>query len=314
MLVKVLGTAAGGGFPQWNCSCRNCRAMREGTFAGPPRSQAQLAVSADGSAWFLINASPDLRYQIESFPTLHPHATSFRDSPIHGIVLTSAELDASLGLLLLRESQPLTVYATEGVIRILTEDNSFCGTLRRRADQVRWRPITPPDPSSSDSFCLETIRGLSSGIRCTPLVTGGAYPGYVAPERASQLPPEQASIGLFVEHLGKKFAFIPGSPTAEDSWLAELEKCDAFFFDGTFWSDDELIRVQGTGKTARQMGHLPVGGPDGSLERFSHLKRPRKFFIHINNTNPMLDESGDEYRQLTAAGWELAHDGMELDL
>ncbi|MBV8630762.1 MAG: pyrroloquinoline quinone biosynthesis protein PqqB [Silvibacterium sp.] len=309
MLIRVLGTAAGGGFPQWNCSCGNCRRVREGTFAGRPRSQNQLAVSANGLVWFLINASPDLRYQIESFFPLYPRPTSPRDSPIQGVVLTSAELDVCLGLLLLRESQPLTVYATESVIRILLEDNSFCGVLRRLPDQVRWRPIALDEP-----FCLETIRGMPSGMRCTPIAAAGNFPGYVTAERASQLVVSQASIGLFIEHGEKKLAFIPGSPLVADSWLSELENCDALFFDGTFWSDDELIRVQGTTKTARQMGHLPVGGPDGSLKRFSGLKGPRKIFIHINNTNPMLDEGSDEHRQVIAAGWELAHDGMDLGI
>jgi pyrroloquinoline quinone biosynthesis protein B len=309
MLVRVLGAAAGGGFPQWNCSCRNCRKLREGTFAGHPRSQTQLAVSADGLAWFLINASPDLRFQIEAFPPLHPRSNSPRDSPIHGVVLTSAEVDASLGLLLLRESQPLIVYATEGVKRVLVEDNSFFGVLRRQADQARWRPVTPGEP-----FGLETIEGLPTGIHCMPVATDATYPGYVTPERSSSLPEAQASIGLFFEHQGNKLAFLPGSPTVDDEWIKQIETCDAILFDGTFWSDDELIRIQGTGRTARQMGHMPVGGPDGSLERFSGLEGPRKIFIHINNTNPMLDESSDEHRQVTAAGWELARDGMELEI
>jgi pyrroloquinoline quinone biosynthesis protein B len=309
MLVRVLGAAAGGGFPQWNCSCHNCSRLRNREFPGTARSQTQLAVSADESAWFLVNASPDLRYQIEAFHSLHPGSNRPRDTPIHGVVLTCAELDAALGLLLLRESQPLNVYATAAVRKLLVEDNSVFGVLRRQPDQVRWHDAIPENP-----FSLDSIGGLPTGISCTPISTHGSFPGHVAPERASVLKDAEAVVGLVIEHRGKRLAFFPGVLSLSGDLLERFEDSDVLFFDGTFWSDDELIRIQGEGKTAREMGHLPVGDAEGTLQLLSSLKRPRKIFIHINNTNPMLDESSVEHRRILDAGWELATDGMEIEL
>lgn len=307
--MRVLGSAAGGGFPQWNCCCQNCRRVREGSFPGSARSQTQLAISADGAIWFLIQASPDLRDQIGACRALHPYGASFRGSPIHGAILTSAELDAALGLLLLRESQPLAIYATHSVRRILIEDNSFFGVLRRQPDQALWRTVSLDTP-----FELRTLQNESTGIRCTPVTTFGGLPGFVAPERAAMLDATHAVVGLFIEHNGKQVAFFPGAATILPEWLDRMSACDVVFFDGTFWSDDELVRMQPESKTARQMGHLPVEDGNGSLEQFSALSCPRKIFIHINNTNPMLDEDSTEYRRILAAGWELASDGMELTL
>jgi pyrroloquinoline quinone biosynthesis protein B len=309
MHVRVLGAAAGGGFPQWNCSCFNCRRLRQGTFRGTARSQAQLAISADSENWFLVNASPDLRYQIESSPSLHPRPTSFRHSPIQGVVLTSAELDAALGLLLLRESQPLIVYSTETVRQVLTEDNNLFDVLRRLPDQVQWRTMVAGEP-----FDLQQTCGTATGIRCTAVSAGGTFPGHVPEKRARNLDEAGAVVGVFLQHGSRRIAFFPGVPRVAPGWLQEFESCDVIFFDGTFWSDDELIRIQGHGKTAREMGHLPVGGSGGALEKFATLVTARKIFIHINNTNPMLNEESQEYQQIRAAGWELAFDGMELVL
>lgn len=309
MLVRVQGSAAGGGFPQWNCSCQNCTRVRNKAFQATARSQTQLAVSADSSVWFLINASPDLRHQIEAFPPLHPGSSSTRDTPIHGVVLTSAEVDAALGLLLLRESQPLNVYATTAVRKLLVEDNSLFAVLRRQPDQVRWHDAIP-----NRSFSLDSIQGNPSGISCIPFSTDGTFPGHVTPERARQLDERDAVIGLFIEHGGKQLAFFPGVQSITPHLLECFETCDVLLFDGTFWSNDELIRIQGEGKTAREMGHLPVGDADGTLQQLSSLTGPRKIFIHINNTNPMLDESSAEHEKMLAAGWELAADGMEIEL
>ncbi len=309
MYVRVLGAAAGGGFPQWNCSCTNCRRLRQGNFDGSARSQAQLAISADAEDWFLVNASPDLRYQIESFSPLHPSSTSFRDSPIHGVLLTSAELDAALGLLLLRESQPFVVYATESVRQLLLEDNDVFNVLRRRPDQVEWRCM-----ALNESFELQRRNREPTGIRCTAISAGGGFPGHVPPERRNVLKVSEAVVGLVFEHNSKRMAFLPGAPAISPEWMMELSGCDLMLVDGTFWSDDELLRVQGGAKTARQMGHLPVGGTGGTTEALSSLTRPRKVFIHINNTNPMLDEASAEHGEMRAAGWELAFDGMDLSL
>jgi pyrroloquinoline quinone biosynthesis protein B len=268
-----------------------------------------LAISADAENWFLLNASPDLRYQIESFPSLHPHPISARHSPINGVVVTAAELDAALGLLLLRESQPLAVYTTDAVRQLLMEDNSLFGVLRREPDLVQWRTITPGKP-----FELKPILGPATGIRCTAVSTGGTFPRHVPLERALGLDHTGAVLGLFLEEGSKRMAFFPGAPRVAPEWLEQMADCDAIFFDGTFWSDDELIRMQGYGRTAREMGHSPVSGSDGTIEKFSILRGPRKIFIHINNTNPMLDEDSPEYQHVSASGWELAFDGMELSL
>lgn len=298
MHIRVLGAAAGGGFPQWNCSCSNCRRLRQGRFNGYARTQAQLAVSTDETSWFLLNASPDLRIQIESFPPLHPHACYPRHSPIAGIVLTSAEIDAALGLLLLRESQPLTIYATTAVRQILTVDNSLFQVLCRQANQVMWIPVLPGVP-----FALG-----ESGIECLPVSTEGAFPGFVSAQRIAEFDPSEAVLGMILEHLGRRVALFPGASRLLPDWLNIVKHCEVVFFDGTFWSDDELISLQGRGKTARQMGHQPA---ENTLSALAAIEA-RKIFIHVNNTNPMLDESSQEFRRARDAGWEIARDGMDL--
>jgi pyrroloquinoline quinone biosynthesis protein B len=300
MHIRVLGAAAGGGFPQWNCSCSNCRRLRQGRFSGQPRTQAQFAISNGGENWFLLNASPDLRFQIESFPPIHPHSCHARHSPIKGIILLSAEIDAALGLLLLRESQPLTVYATNAVRQILSVDNSLFQVLRRQTKQVEWIDVQPGIP-----FALG-----DSGIQCIPISTEGGFPGFVSEQKIQQFNAAEAVLGIVLEHEGRRAAVFPASPLVRSDWLEILRTCNVVFFDGTFWSNDELIRIQGNGKTARQMGHQPV---QDTLNLLAEL-RARKIFIHINNTNPMLDEDGEEFRRVCDAGWEIGRDGMDVML
>ena len=303
MRVKILGAAAGGGFPQWNCRCSNCRRLRQGSFQGTPRTQAQLAFSADDRNWYLVNASPDLRAQIESTPDLQPQEAQ-RHSPVRAVILTCAELDQVLGLLLLRESQTLRVYATRAVRRILLEDNSMFGMLRRYPGQVSWCDMLPGEPIEIDPR-----------IRCAPLALPGGYPFYVGGSRLAQSPPGEAVLALLLESSdGGKLAYFPGAPRVEEAWLPWMEQSDVLLFDGTFWTDDELIEVQGSGRTARQMGHLPVSGAGGALERLAGLRHPRKLFIHVNNTNPILDEESPAYRQVRDAGWDVARDAMEFAL
>jgi pyrroloquinoline quinone biosynthesis protein B len=386
MRVKILGSAAGGGFPQWNCACANCRAARSGTFAGKSRTQAQVAVSADSRTWFLLGASPDLRGQIVATPELHPDGSrpteketgpslsiapsaapslapsvtpdlawevtrdrirkieakalrnlhrsrspelrpklkstekrqpdldrnrdSVRQSPIAGAVLASADIDHVLGLLLLRELQPLRVYATDSIRRILTEDNSMFAMLQRVPGQVTWSTFTP-----GTIFALENPAGEDSGLRCRALSLGTHYPAYVSPRRQNELTFGEASLGLIVETPGgKRLAYMPAVPQIDDALLREFDSADVLLFDGTFWSGDELIRMQGGGQTAQQMGHVPVSSAEGSLNKLAGLRRPRKIFIHINNTNPMLNEASPEYRQVRESGWEVAEDGCQFDL
>ena len=306
MQVKILGSAAGGAFPQWNCACANCRAVRASTFHGQPRSQTQVALTEDGRSWFLLGASPDLRAQIECTPELHPR-DGVRQSPIAGVVLANADLDHVLGLLLLRELQPLRIHATASVRRILRQDNSMFGMLQRVANQAVWTDFVP-----GTHFNLCNAAGEDSGLRCQALSLSAHYPAYVAPDRQSQLALGEASLGFIIDcPSGRRFAYMPAVPHLDDKLLDQLDACDVLLFDGTFWSDDELIRVQGSGQTARQMGHVPV---EDILTKLAGLRRPRKIFIHINNTNPMLDEASPEHRQVRDAGWEVAEDGWQFNL
>jgi pyrroloquinoline quinone biosynthesis protein B len=306
MLVKVLGSAAGGGFPQWNCACPNCRGIRAGKFSGSARTQAQLAWNAAPGEWTLLNASPDLRAQIDATPELWPSGKNGpRDSPIRDLILTGAEVDQALGLLLLREFHRFRAHATPSVRKILTEDNSIFGVLARFAGQVEWHDIPLDRPFTAGGAKLEVVIPPNTG-----------FPGFVSTQRAKELNPAEAAIGLLISPESSKstMAFLPGAGSISDALLERLNTCAVLLFDGTFWSDDEPSRIPGITRTARQMGHLPISGQGGSLERFSALTRPRKIFIHINNTNPILDDTSPERRGVTDAGWEVAWDGMEITL
>jgi pyrroloquinoline quinone biosynthesis protein B len=302
VLVSVLGAAAGGGFPQWNCNCDHCRRLRQGTLRAKARSQIQVAVSSDGRAWHLLGASPDLGKQIESNSCLHPRQ-GLRDSPIASVTLTCAEVDQSLGLLLLREMQPFAVYATASVRDILLGDNSMFGMLHRIPRQVEWHAVTPGAPFE-----------VESGMQVEAIPMGGGYPSYVNADRLARCRADEAVVGLSVRCGGRAMLFLPGVPGIDDALLRRMDQTDLILLDGTFWSDDEFIRVWPDAHTARAMGHLPISGPGGSLERLAGLHRARKVFIHINNTNPILDEDSDACRAVREAGWEVACDGMTIEL
>jgi pyrroloquinoline quinone biosynthesis protein B len=306
MHVKILGSAAGGGFPQWNCACPNCQLVRDGKLARKARSQAQVAVSEHGRSWFLLGASPDLRMQIEACPELHP-LNGVRNSPVCGVILPSADVDQALGLLLLRELQPFHVYATGSVTRILRDQNSMFRMLNRVPDQVRWRAI-----HAGESFELCTMREERRGITCLPLPLSSRYPAYAD---SADLDPADAVLGLILtSSSGKKIAYLPSVACISDELRDQLNRVDLLLFDGTFYDDEELVRLQGSGQRAHEMGHMPVGGIDGSLHQLASVKAPRKLYIHINNTNPMLNEAGREYREVRDAGWELAEDGWQTTL
>lgn len=309
MRIEILGSAAGGGFPQWNCNCRNCQSLRAGTFHAKSRTQTQVAVSDDVGSWFLINASPDLRTQIERTPALRPRS-AVRDSPIAGVLLTSGDIDQIAGLLSLRELQSFRIYCTSSLRRILREDNSVFGMLNRIPRQVCWIDI-----QLGDSFPLLTMSGDESGICCEIFSLGDKYPVYVSPKRAATLKSEEALVAvLLTASSGGRLAYMPAVPTISEPSLQLLETADLVLFDGTFWSDDELIQVQSSGATAREMGHVPISGDEGSLRALAGLRRPRKVFVHVNNTNPILDESSAAYREVGAAGWEVAEDGWHFNL
>ncbi len=309
MHVEILGSAAGGGFPQWNCNCRNCRLVRQGGFSGKPRLQTQVAVSQTRNSWFLLNASPDLRTQIERTPCLHPQEDG-RNSPISGVLVTGADIDQIAGLLSLRELHRFCLYCAPSIRRILEQDNSVFHMLQRVPDQVSWHEIRP-----EESFPLLDPAGTDSGIGCTVFPLAHRYPAYVRPQRAAELKPDEAQLGVMLESpSGRRLAYLPAVATVSSSLFERLARVDLLLFDGTFWSDEELMPLQGRGSSAGDMGHTPVSGGSGSLRKLAGLRRPRKVFIHLNNTNPMLDESSAPYREVRQAGWEVAEDGDQFEL
>lgn len=263
-------------------------------------------MSADGDVWFLLNASPEIRQQIESFPPLHPRAP--RHSPIAGLVLTNGDLDHVLGLLSLRESHPLTVYATSAVRRGFTEGNVFCRTLQRFEGQIRWVEL-----SLGRRVPLLGPEGSPSGLSLEALAAPGKLPIHL---EASSEPCDEDNVGLLLreDRTGKVLAYFPAVAAPTPALCAALATAACLFFDGTFWSSDELIRLGLGDKRAEQMAHWPVGGVEGSLSLLSGLDQARRLLIHVNNTNPALVEDSPEAASVRAAGVEIAHDGQELEL
>ena len=306
MFIRVLGSAAGGGFPQWNCGCPNCRGLREGTVRAQARTQECVAVSADGAAWLLLNCSPEIRQQIEAFPGLHPRGP--RHSPIAAILVTNGDLDHCLGLLSLRESHPLVVYATESVRRGFVEDNVLYRTLERFPGQVTWRTLKLGGDEE-----IVGPDGRPTGLAVTPLAVPGKPPIHLE-HRAPPAPEDNIGVRVREQATGRMLAYCSATAAVTDDVRRALDGADAVFFDGTFWSSDELPALGLGTKRAEAMAHLPVGGPDGSLARLAGLRARRRVYIHINNTNPMLRDDSAERAQVDAAGWEIARDGMEVRL
>jgi pyrroloquinoline quinone biosynthesis protein B len=306
--IVVLGSAAGGGFPQWNCNCANCRRARSADALVKARTQSSLAVSGDGKHWHLLNASPDIRQQIDRTPHLQPRGDAVRASPIAGAVLTNADVDHVAGLLSLRERQPLTIYATARVLRVLAA-NAIFGVLD--PSLVTRRPLPLHEETSLDPD------GQIGGIA----VTAFPVPGKVALwlEDAMGGDPGGAAedtIGLEVadRESGRRFFYIPGCAAMTPELAQRVRDAPLVFFDGTTWTDDEM-RTAGVGeKTAQRMGHMSMAGPAGSMAAFDGLDVRRKIYLHINNTNPVLVADSPERREAEARGWEIAEDGMELTL
>lgn len=309
MKILVLGSAAGGGFPQWNCACEGCRRARSGDPAAKPRTQSSLAVSADGERWLLLNASPDLGAQLLASPPLHPRG-GLRGNPISAALLTNADIDHVAGLLTLRESHPFALYATQRVQGVLAANSVFNvlnPELVPRRVMTLGQPFRPADAAGTP-LGLEVEAFAVPGKVALYLEDAAAGPGFgsVAEDTVALRIADGAS--------GKAFFYIPGC-AALPGWLADrLRGAALVFFDGTTWTDDEMQRT-GTGtKTAARMGHMAMSGPGGSIAAFDGLGVDRRIFIHINNTNPVLLEESPERRAAEAAGWTIAHDGLELTL
>ncbi len=294
----VLGAAAGGAFPQWNCRCAVCRLAWAGDPRVQPRTQASLAVSADGARWTLINASPDLLTQLRATPALHP-GEGVRHSPIAAVVLTGGEIDQTAGLLNLRESQPFVLHATTETLDILTANSMF---RVLRADLVPRIAIAPGQPF-----------GLPGGIEAEIFSVPGKVPLYLegdAPDTAAE---GEANVGIALRAGGATLVYVPGAAAVPAALRSRLAAADVLLFDGTLFTDDEMLR-NGTGpKSGRRMGHMPVDGADGTLAALDGLAN-RRILIHINNTNPILVDGSPERRRVEAAGWEVATDGLEIVL
>ncbi len=305
MHVRLLGTAAGGGFPQWNCGCLNCEGVRRGTVRARPRTQSCVAVSADGRRWFLLNASPDVRVQIESFAPLLPYGT-IRGSAIQGILVTSADLDHTLGLLVLREGGRLSIHATSSVRRALDEGLRLTEVLDRYGG-LDWRR---PPASLAPLTCAD---GTLSGLSYAAFPVPGKLPRY-REGRASPSGEDTVGYQLVDEATGGRLVYVPGLAALDGDVLTRLRDADALLLDGTFWSDEEMRIVGADGASARAMGHLPVGSEDGSLIAVASLPAVRKIYVHINNTNPMLRDDSPQRRAVEKAGTEVGWDGLEFRL
>jgi len=316
MRIKILGSAAGGGFPQWNCGCRNCTGLRRSSLKATPRSQTQIAVDANPeyaqrTHWALINASPDLRTQILRTPELAPFSSTHNSTPIYDVFLTGADVDCIAGLLHLREFQGFRIHSTPSVRRILDEDNSIFRVLGRATTPVQWFSLPTPNEFSS-TRTPQPGEVSQFHVRAIPL--GGEYPDYVTEKLRRQLHPREAVVALDLEFRGKRIFLAPSLPGLDSTWKQWALASDLVLLDGTFWSDGEL-RLAGRGKkTAREMGHMPLSGPDGLLAQFPQNSKARKVLLHINNTNPILIEDGPEHRAALDAGFEIAYDGMEIQL
>ncbi len=309
MQFIVLGSAAGGGFPQWNCRCPNCQRARAGDSGARHRSQSSLAVSADGDHWFLLNASPDLRDQIANNQALHPKHGK-RHSPIQGCVLTNADVDHIGGLLTLRESQPLNIYATRRVLGVIAENSIF--------NILNPEFVNRIEITLEQNFELHLANGMPSGLLVTAFPVPGKVALYLEDESAEHNfgSVEEDTIGLQISN--KKTSqvayYLPGCASMPPQLGDRTQDSDLVFFDGTTWTDDEM-QTTGVGhKTGQRMGHMSMSGDDGSIAAFSNLGIKKRVFIHINNTNPVLLDDSQERHEAEKAGWEIGFDGKEIKL
>jgi pyrroloquinoline quinone biosynthesis protein B len=303
--IRILGSAAGGGFPQWNCNCPNCRGFRAGTLRAQARSQSSIAVRGrDPTRWILVNASPDIRAQLQAHPDLQPNR-GLRDSALSAVVLVDGQVDHTTGLYMLREStRPWPVWCTDSTYADLTQGNPvlgvlahFCGVDRRRMELDR--PFVVDD--------VEDVRW-----RALPVAS---KPAPYSPNRAAPVPGDNVALVLEDGESGRSAVYAPGLGAIDERLFDFMQRAACVLVDGTFWSDDEMIRVGVSKKRARDLGHLPQRGEGGMLDWLGRLPAGvRRILIHINNTNPILDESSDQARELERRGIEVAQDGMEIAL
>ncbi len=295
MKLLILGAGAGGGLPQWNCGCQNCADARAELI--PRMTQSSVAVSPDGRDWVILNASPDIRSQLDAAPQLHPR--SLRDTPIAAVVLTNGDIDHIAGALTLREKTPFAIYATSSGLDILNS-NSVFGVL-------------DPELVKKQQIGLDTRFDPMPGLTITPFAVPGKVALFLEGDDLNLEEVGEQTVGLFLESGGRRVAYVPGC-AAIPGWLKQrFQGLDLLLFDGTVWNNDDMQRT-GTGeKTGARMGHVPQNGRLGSLEQLADIEG-RKMYIHINNTNPILQPNSQERADVLAAGWEIASDGMEITL
>jgi pyrroloquinoline quinone biosynthesis protein B len=305
MKIRVLGAAAGGGFPQWNCNCRNCAGIRAGTVRARVRTQSSIAVRGDGVGWALVNVSPDITAQLQANPAFQP-GRALRDCAITGIVLVDGQVDHTTGLYMLREStRPWPIWCTDNAYADLTRGNPilnvlghFCGVERRRIH---------PDGASFE------VDGVGD-VRWRALAVSGK-PAPYSPNRESPLPGDNIALVITNKSTKRCVVYAPGLGAMDERVWQEMQSAACVMVDGTFWTDDEMIRLGASRKHARDIGHLPQSGSDGMLSWLDRLPRGvRKVLIHINNTNPILDEDSEQAAELARRGVEVAFDGMELEV
>lgn len=292
--THILGAAAGGGLPQWNCGCPNCNAARRGEI--PAQTQSSLAVTGDGEHWAILNASPDIRAQLMDCAALHP--TDLRALPLHSVLVTNGDIDHVAGLLTLREMQPFTLFATETIHGVL-RDNPIFDALN-------------PSVVSRQPIALDTPFNLAPGLSATLFAVPGKVPLYMEGETVETQLMGENTVGVELIAGGKRVYYIPGCACLNDDLRTRLTGADLLFFDGTLWADDEMITNRLGQKTGARMGHMSMSGDSGSLHAFDGLGIARKVFVHMNNTNPVLRPDSAERATAEAAGWTIGTDGMEL--
>ncbi|MGN5754510.1 pyrroloquinoline quinone biosynthesis protein PqqB [Acinetobacter calcoaceticus] len=303
MYIYVLGSAAGGGFPQWNCNCPNCHGVRTGSIQAKARTQSSIAVSENGTDWLLLNASPDIRQQLFEFKAAQP-ARKLRDTGITSVILMDSQLDHTTGLLTLREGCPMNVWCTEMVHQDLTSGFPVFNMLKHWNGGLQYHEINPTQAFKVDGF---------ENLEFLPLIIKSAAPPY-SPHRND--PHDGDNIALIIKDhkTQKQLFYAPGLGKIDDQIMQIMQSSDCVMIDGTLWTDDEMQQTGVGTKTGREMGHLYISGEGGSLSYLNQLSTPKKVLIHINNTNPILNENSSQFAELKANGVEVAYDGMQIEL
>jgi pyrroloquinoline quinone biosynthesis protein B len=304
MYIHVLGSGAGGGFPQWNCNCENCKGVRAGTIKATARTQSSIAVSANGTDWILFNASPDIKKQLDDFPAIQP-ARTVRDTAISAIVITDAQIDHVTGLLTLREhNKPWDIYCTDAVHGDLTTGFPVFNILGH------FRGINHHEIATDEStFTIPSAEGIE--FTAVPLLSEA--PPY-SPHRGNTVPGDNIGMHIKDTRSGKSLFYAPGLGVAEPHVLEYMRNADCILVDGTVWTDDEMSKEGISDKRASEMGHLDQSSDGGILSILNAMDKPRKILIHINNTNPILNEESSQRQTLNNADIELAYDGMDIEL